>query len=92
MTNLFGTLFISDILFVVIIMGKIGVFDSGIGGYSVLEKLKELMPNEEYVYYKDSDNLPYGNKTEDELFKIGYDIVSYLVSEGCFIIVIVKQL
>ncbi|MBR2708447.1 MAG: glutamate racemase [Bacilli bacterium] len=69
-------------------MGKIGVFDSGIGGYSVLEKLKELMPFEEYVYYKDSDNLPYGSKSDEELFKIGFDIVSYLVSAGCSTIVI----
>ena len=69
-------------------MGKIGVFDSGIGGYSVLEKLKELMPDKEYIYYKDSDNLPYGNKSDEELFRIGKNIVSYLVNEGCTLIVI----
>lgn len=69
-------------------MGKIGVFDSGIGGYSVLEKIKELMPSQEYIYYKDSDNLPYGNKSDKDLFKIGFNIVSYLVSKGCSIIVI----
>ena len=72
----------------VINMAKIGVFDSGIGGYSVLEKIKELMPEQECIYYKDSDNLPYGNKSDVELFKIGYDIVSYLVSQGCAIVVI----
>lgn len=69
-------------------MGKIGVFDSGIGGYSVLEKLKELMPDKEYIYYKDSDNLPYGSKSDEELFRIGKNIVSYLVNEGCTLIVI----
>ena len=69
-------------------MRKIGVFDSGIGGYSVLWKLKELMPKEEYVYYKDSDNLPYGNKSDSELFNIACNIVSYLISKGCVIIVI----
>lgn len=69
-------------------MGKIGVFDSGIGGYSVLEKIKELMPNKEYIYYKDSDNLPYGNKSDRELFKIASNISSYLINKGCVIIVI----
>lgn len=69
-------------------MRKIGVFDSGIGGYSVLWKMKELMPNEEYVYYKDSDNLPYGSKSDFELFAIACDIVSYLINKGCVIIVI----
>ena len=69
-------------------MSKIGVFDSGIGGYSILEKLKKIIPNNEYIYCKDSDNLPYGNKSDDELFDIACHIVSNLIKEGCSLIVI----
>lgn len=45
----------------------IGVFDSGIGGLTVLEKLYEVCPHEHYIYYGDTKNLPYGEKTKEEL-------------------------
>ena len=48
----------------------IGVFDSGIGGLTVLEKLYEACPHEHYIYYADTKNLPYGEKTKDELIDI----------------------
>lgn len=41
----------------------IGVFDSGVGGISVLRELVKLMPNENYIFYGDSGNAPYGTKT-----------------------------
>lgn len=67
---------------------KIGVFDSGIGGLSILNELKTLIPNENYIYYADSANNPYGEKSIDELMEIVRKIVKYLKSEGCRIIVI----
>ena len=45
----------------------IAVFDSGIGGISVLRELVRIMPNEDYIYYGDSHNAPYGMKTLDEV-------------------------
>lgn len=45
----------------------IAVFDSGIGGLSVLKSLVDIMPNENYVYYGDNENVPYGNKSKSEL-------------------------
>ena len=45
----------------------IGVFDSGIGGLTVLDKLIEIFPNENFVYVGDTLNLPYGTKTKEEL-------------------------
>ena len=44
-------------------MKRIGVFDSGIGGLTVLEELKNVLPNEDYLFYADSKNCPYGEKT-----------------------------
>ena len=49
----------------------IGVFDSGLGGISVLNNLIKLMPYENYVYYADSNHFPYGKKSKKELVKIG---------------------
>ncbi len=67
---------------------KIGVFDSGIGGLSILKVMKEVMPKENYIYYADSKNCPYGNKSIDELIDITSNIVDYLLSNDVKIIVI----
>lgn len=65
----------------------IGVFDSGIGGYTILEELKKMMPKENFLFYADSKNNPYGEKDDEELFKITSNIVEYL-KKDCKIIVI----
>ena len=48
----------------------IGVFDSGVGGISVLRELVALMPNENFIFYGDSKNAPYGTKTLEEVRKL----------------------
>ena len=68
--------------------GKIGLFDSGLGGLSILKELVKLLPNEDYLFYEDSINNPYGEKTEDELMNITSNIVDYLLDNECKIIVI----
>lgn len=55
----------------------IGVFDSGIGGLTILDELQKLMPNEKFIYYADSLNNPYGDKTDEQLFEITENIVDY---------------
>ncbi len=57
---------------------SIGFFDSGIGGLSVLREALTLLPNENYIYYADSDNAPYGTKTKEEVKKLTFDAVKYL--------------
>ena len=57
----------------------IGVFDSGIGGLTVLDKLLEILPNEDYVYVGDTINLPYGTKTPERLKEIVSGVANYLV-------------
>ena len=68
--------------------GKIGLFDSGIGGLSILKELIKHLPNEDYLFYEDSVNNPYGNKSNEQLLEITSNIVDYLLKEKCKIIVI----
>ncbi len=67
---------------------KIGVFDSGKGGTTVLEAIKRILPEEEYYYIADSKNCPYGNKTKSELLQITSEIVDELKGWGAEIVVI----
>lgn len=67
---------------------KIGFFDSGIGGVTVLKECIKLNPNFKYIYYSDSINNPYGDKSRAELIFITSNIVSKLIDMGCYIIVI----
>ena len=67
---------------------KIGIFDSGLGGVSILKELLKILPNEDYLLYEDSLHNPYGDKTEEELLLITSTIVDYLLKQDCKIIVI----
>lgn len=67
---------------------RIGIFDSGIGGMSVLKKMVEQMPNNEYLYLSDNKNLPYGDKTKNELLQIASEQVNRLLDYGVDKIVI----
>ncbi len=62
-------------------------FDSGIGGSTILKEVVKLLPNEDYVYYADSKNNPYGNKTKEELFDIVSNAVDNLLKYDPKIIV-----
>ena len=66
----------------------IGVFDSGIGGLTVLKKIVEILPNEKYIYYADTDNVPYGTKPKEEVKKYINKAIDFLVSKNVKAIVI----
>ena len=66
---------------------KIGFLDSGIGGVTVLKECIKLVRDYEYVYYSDSFNNPYGDKSSEELIKIVEKVVLTLVVKGCNVIV-----
>ena len=66
----------------------IGVFDSGIGGVTVLEELVKKFPNENFIYVGDTLNLPYGTKTPEKLRMLVSNIANYLVSRSVKAIVI----
>ena len=67
---------------------KIGVFDSGIGGLTTLNEIRNILPNENYIYYGDSKNNPYGEKSDEDLDKITNKITNYMVKSGVKLIVV----
>lgn len=60
----------------------IGVMDSGVGGISVLKELYAVMPHENYIYFGDSKNAPYGSKTPEEVKSLVKKNVEYLVAKN----------
>ena len=66
----------------------IGVFDSGLGGLSVLCKLRELMPGEDYLYLGDGKNAPYGTRSEGEVLALTKAGVERLLDAGCKAVVL----
>jgi glutamate racemase len=57
---------------------KIGVIDSGIGGFTVVKELRELLPNEGIIYYGDNLNCPYGNRSKEEILRLTLDMLDFL--------------
>ena len=66
----------------------IGIYDSGVGGVSVLAEAARLLPEEHFIYYGDSANAPYGTKSEDEIKKLSLDCGEFLYQKGVKAIVI----
>lgn len=67
---------------------RVGIFDSGIGGLTVLKNIYRHYPNNEYIYYGDTLNLPYGNKNKDELNELSSLDIEFLLSKKVDIIII----
>lgn len=61
-------------------MSVIGVLDSGIGGTTILNELRKELPICDFVYYADNKNNPYGDKTNEEIFRLVDNIVKYLIT------------
>lgn len=66
----------------------IGVFDSGVGGISVLRELIKRMPGERYLYFGDSANAPYGAKTTEQVRQLTMDAAQMLMERGCKALVV----
>lgn len=67
---------------------RIGLFDSGIGGLTVLKELIKTHPHNHYIYFGDTKNMPYGNKSKDELFVLADKSIQFLMDKKVDIIVI----
>lgn len=60
----------------------IGVFDSGVGGISVLRRATALMPHEHFLYYGDSAHAPYGSRSEAEIIELSRKICEHFLDKG----------
>ncbi len=66
----------------------VGIFDSGLGGLSVLLELMKTLPHESFIYFADSGNCPYGPKPADEIISLSAKITSFLIEKDCKAIVV----
>lgn len=69
-------------------MSKIGVFDSGFGGLTVLKEIRRLLPQYDYVYLGDTARAPYGIKSQDEIYQFTEEAVDYLFRQDCELIIL----
>ncbi|MBF0494091.1 MAG: glutamate racemase, partial [Candidatus Omnitrophica bacterium] len=56
----------------------IGVFDSGVGGLTVVKALREYLPHEKIIYFGDTARVPYGNKSRETITRFSREIVDFL--------------
>ena len=71
---------------------SIGIFDSGIGGLTILKEIRKILPRENIIYYGDFKNNPYGIKTSHEIQKLSENAVEFLIQNHCKVIVIACSL
>ncbi|SNU07916.1 glutamate racemase [Lachnospiraceae bacterium] len=61
---------------------KIGIFDSGIGGVSVLNEAFHRLPDQDYIFYADVDHVPYGIKSSEQIIEYTDSITAFLIEQG----------
>lgn len=60
----------------------VGIFDSGIGGLTVVKEVMKIIPNEDIIYFGDTARVPYGNKSPETVTKFAFQDTRFLISEG----------
>lgn len=66
----------------------IGIFDSGVGGITVLKEIQKQLPNEQLIYLGDTKNFPYGSRSKEEIIDFATQNVEYLINKNVKMIVI----
>src|SRR5512145_1601170 len=66
----------------------IGVFDSGVGGLTVANAIRQVLPNEKLIYFGDTAHLPYGDKSKETIISYSTRITQYLLEQQCKVIVV----
>ena len=67
---------------------SIGIFDSGLGGLTVLHQLKKKLPLEKFIYFGDTAHIPYGNKSRNIIEKYCLDIIEFLKDKKIKLIIV----
>jgi glutamate racemase len=66
----------------------IGIFDSGVGGLTIMHSLMNFLPNETFIYLADSKNAPYGEKSRDKIIELSVKNTQFLLSHNCKLIIV----
>jgi glutamate racemase len=66
----------------------IGMFDSGVGGLTVLKEYIKVLPNENFIYFGDTARIPYGSKSKETIIRYSKQIVNFLIEQNVKMIVI----
>lgn len=66
----------------------IGVIDSGVGGLTVAREFRKLLPEENIIYFGDNKNVPYGNRTEEEIYRLTKDMIDILIKKDVKLIAV----
>jgi glutamate racemase len=68
--------------------GRIGIFDSGYGGLTVMRSIVEAMPQYDYLYLGDNARAPYGNRSFETVYQYTLECVNWLFSQGCDLVIL----
>ena len=66
----------------------IGVFDSGLGGLTVLKEINKYLPNEDIIYFGDTARVPYGSRSKETIIKYTFQAINFLAEQNVKAIVI----
>ena len=66
----------------------IGIFDSGVGGLTVVGKMAEILPYEDLVYFGDTARVPYGTKSKDTVTKFSVENVEFLMEHNVKLVIV----
>ena len=69
-------------------MGTIGIFDSGYGGLTILDGIRRLMPEYDYIYLGDNARAPYGTRSFDVVYEFTLQAVKKLFEMGCPLVIL----
>ena len=69
-------------------IGSIGIFDSGYGGLTILDKIRAKLPKYDYIYLGDNARTPYGSRSFDVVYQYTLEAVKFLFNEGCPLVIL----
>ena len=79
---------VKDVTLLIKTDAPVGAMDSGVGGLTVVQNLRRILPGEDVLFFGDSINCPYGNRSEDEIFALGMNMIRGFEREGVKCVVI----
>ncbi|HTQ11835.1 MAG TPA: glutamate racemase [Fimbriimonadaceae bacterium] len=67
---------------------KIGIFDSGLGGLGVGLRMIDALPQYDYIYLGDTERVPYGNRSQESIYRFTRESVDYLLAQDCVLVIL----